>query len=700
MNKETTIPTTQFINSSRVWTLLGVLLLVGMPLLTRLSPLLSLLSLPLFVWSGISLWRRGHLPQPSFMKRTLLVLVALTALSFSFTSFRSLELAVALLLSMLFLKMLELRALRDLWFLLSLLFFLSMSHLLFNQTMANTLYVLGCLLTLLTWMVHLAQPQATMRDLGPCFRLAFTLTLQAIPVMILLFLFFPRLPGPLFVLSQEMMGHSARTGLSGSMTPGAIRSLIVSDQLAFRVEFLDPPPEPNARYWRGPVLWRFFNNTWHTAELPTAKQDLDTQSHSSPPLRYWVTLEPHDRYWLFALDLPGTPPQTIKRLADYQWHNKRPVRQRYRYPAISHIYDRADRTLDLEQYILGLTLPDHGNEQARQLARHWVEQSHHTPRQVVQAALEYFHQEAFYYTLDPPPLLGRNSIDDFLFNTRRGFCEHYAGAFTFLMRSAGIPARVVTGYLGGEIHPMDGHMTLRQSDAHAWSEVWLDGEGWLRVDPTAAIDPQRVEVTVSRALSLLHPSTRIITSWPWFLDPWQVWDMLDNNWNLWVLGYGQKQQMDLLQHFGGEGSWHELIMVLATLLTLALMALFFYLMWHSRAWRWQRPGAVRYYALFCQRMTRLGSPRLPHEGPLDYATRLVARHPERTDWVWQVTHCYISLRYDHQETREGLVRLRKLVRQSSTSQKRSSSLSFPPKIIQHRMDGDESAQDPRATDHR
>ncbi|MBF0611755.1 MAG: DUF3488 domain-containing transglutaminase family protein [Magnetococcales bacterium] len=645
------------IHRSHAILLMGLLLLVSLPHLPRFSPVTMVAVMGLLAWNIHSLWRKGHLPQPSMLVRVILVVVAVAILPLSSYKMVNREAGVALLMTMLFLKMLEMRTLRDFYFLLLWLFFLAISHVLFSQSMPMALYVLVCMLALVTFVIYLARPHATLGDWRPSLRLTVTLTLQALPVMILLFLFFPRLPGPLLGIPREMAPSSARSGLSDSMEPGSISSLILADQLAFRVDFTGPPPTAGQLYWRGPVLWNFWGRSWHTASLHDEEAP---QSTSASAIHYWVTLEPHGREWLFALDYPLPPPAPFHQVADGQWHNDKPVYQRLRYQASSSLNQAVQINLSHQQRRLGLQLPKHGNEQSRTLARQWRDAHPDDPAAVVKAALHHFNQNPFYYTLNPP-LLGKEAVDEFMFQSQRGFCEHYAGAFTFLMRAAGIPARVVTGYLGGKIHPLDGHLTVRQADAHAWSEVWLPQSGWQRVDPTSAIDPQRVDPSPSPASQVLHLSPVPPSTWPWFLDFQQVWDAVDNRWNLWILGYGREQQLALFSKLGGSGSWQDLTLTMTTTVTLALAGVALLMVVQFRPWRWRRQPVLRHYETFCHHMATLGTPRLPHEGPLDYAHRLEAIHPDLKAWIWQVTQLYIALRYDQQETNEGLEYFRRLV---------------------------------------
>src|SRR5690606_12261507 len=253
------------------------------------------------------------------------------------------------------------------------------------------------------------------------------------------------------------------------------------------------------------------------------------------PFSYTVTLEPHEKRWLVALDLPAKLVPNSRFTADYQMLALRPVRQRTRYEMTSHTdYRLGYEGLSPYERLRALQLPDGYNWRARALAEN-LKAAAQDDEDMVKIVLALFRNQPFTYTLTPP-LLGDNPVDDFLFNTRSGFCEHYASAFTFLMRAAGIPARVVTGYQGGEVNPIGNYMIVRQSEAHAWSEVWLEGQGWKRVDPTAAVSPQRVESGIAAAVPASDPLPAFVRGGAeWLRNLRFTWDSFATTWNQWVL---------------------------------------------------------------------------------------------------------------------------------------------------------------------
>lgn len=545
---------------------------------------------------------------------------------------------VALLVLLTGLKLLETDSPRDHGIMVFIGYFLLMAHFLNGQGMLMAAYLMlvATLLTASLASLHTGQPRPTLALI----RTAGVLMLQALPLAIALFLLFPRLHAPLGGLIQTDTGN---TGMSDSMRPGSVSRLIQSDAVAFRVDFAreNRQVDGSQLYWRGPVLWNYDGETWRPADnLPLSPLEAD---ELSSPIRYAVTLEPHGQRWLFVAGLALRPPQPDADLtADLQWFSKRPIHQRLRYELSASLGYRLEKAaLHPHSRALGLALPAGRHHGARRLVQQWLAEGRQG-RALVDAALALFHEEAYYYTLTPP-LLGEDAVDDFLFNTRRGFCEHYAGAFTVLMRLAGLPARVVTGYQGGERNPLGDYWIVRQRDAHAWSEVWLAGEGWIRVDPTAAIHPSRVERGFEAgAIPGARPLVTVDAGW---LAPLgQAWDLLNSRWNQWVLGYDHARQKRLLERLSP--SLASLKGMLWSLLAVGGLTLLLIL---ALVFRPSRSGAsdptARLYADFCRRLARVGLPRQPWEAPHDYAGRVAQARPDLATATWHISRLYVALRY-------------------------------------------------------
>jgi hypothetical protein len=310
---------------------------------------------------------------------------------------------------------------------------------------------------------------------------------------------------------------------------------------------------------------------------------------------------------------------------------------------------------------INLRLPEGRNPRSVALAEE-LRQAAPSDADFVQAVLARFREEAFVYTLQPPLLGGGHPVDEFLFRTRRGFCEHYASAFTLLARAAGIPARVVTGYLGGEMNPFSDRLVVRQSDAHAWSEVWLEGRGWTRVDPTAAVAPERIELSLGEALpeGETLPGLRL-RSLAGLRELAQTWDALNSAWTDWVLGYGPERQLALLARLGlRDADWRVLVIGLTISVAAIMLALTLWLALRLRAP--SPPEALRLYREFCRRLAQAGIARAPHEGPRDFAERVAAARPALAAEVSQVTRLYTALRYEAGADDALLAALRREVR--------------------------------------
>jgi transglutaminase-like putative cysteine protease len=444
------------------------------------------------------------------------------------------------------------------------------------------------------------------------------------------------------------------------MSPGTISALVLSNEVAFRVTFEGTPPGPERRYWRGPVLSRFDGRVWRAAAAtPRHPPPLEGRGTA---LRYQVSLEPHNKRWLFALEMPLRIPRGADLDGDYRLLWAAPVRSLLRY--------RVDSTLE---YTLGARLTEREREQAlqlpavvsprvRELARAW-RADRPGAGAVVDQALGFFHREPCFYTLTPPRL-GENPVEAFLLETRQGFCEHYAGSFVVLMRAAGIPARVVTGYQGGEWNPLGGYMLVRQSDAHAWAEVWLDGRGWVRVDPTAAVSPERIRRGITHTPGI-REALPLLGSTRYGRDLFRrvrlFWDNVNYQWDKWVVAFGPQRQRALLRRLGFQHpDWPLMTLIMGAALVGIGLLYGGVTLWRNRPRRVDPLGAA--YARFARKMAAACLPRLPHEGPRDYARRVRTQRPELGAPVQAITDLYAQLRYARTGPPQGLVRLNRLIR--------------------------------------
>lgn len=635
--------------------LLAVLVLAMGPHALTLPVWETLVIGALIGWRGLCALRQW--PMPRTWLRLLLTVAAFVGISAYYGRISGQVPGTALLCVMTALKLLELRARRDVMVMLFLMYFLLLTHFLFSQELWTVLYLLASTIATTALMIecqHLGAlpPRQTLRR-------AASMVAQALPLMLLMFVLFPRIPGPLWGLPAD--AGAQRSGLGDSMSPGDISTLIRSEEVAFRVLFTDTAPPSERRYWRGPVFDRFDGRSWEKALTsldPILPGQLQTRGE---PIRYRVTLEPHRMFWMFGMDMPdaGALPPSSLLSRDAELLSGKPVKERIEYALTS----RPDFRLDLELPELlhrrNRRLPEGYNPRAVALAQSWRQQGLDDAA-IAEAALSYFRREHFVYTLQPP-LLGRNSVDEFLFETRRGFCEHYASAFAVLMRAAGIPARIVTGYVGGELNELSGYYVIRQSDAHAWTEIWLPDRGWWRIDPTAAVPPERVEAGVAGAAAALQDlgqelSLRIRMKH--YLE--LRWDWANTYWNSWVLAYGPELQQSFLSRFGIR-DYQGMVLAL-TILGSGLLGVVGLLMLRQFAPARSEDAVLRIWQRLQQRLAKAGLPAAPGEGPQDYLQRLAAQRPESAAALEEITALYLEQRYLAEPDPAGLARLEAAVR--------------------------------------
>lgn len=587
------------------------------------APHLPLWTVPvcaaLMAWRAWATFRGNRMPP-----RWLLWPLAILAIGGVLLTYRTVfgrEAGVAMLSLLLTLKLLENRGKRDLFVVLFLCLFLLLASYFHSQSILTAGMTIVALIAILTTQMSF-QYTGAMPSLAQRLRSSASIVALAVPLTLVLFVLFPRIQGPLWGLPQD--AARARTGLSETMEPGNIANLARSQAIAFRAKFEGAPPAKPALYWRGIVLGDYDGRIWRPSPPRARAPQIELRG---APLRYQITLEPHGQRWLFALDVPREVPRLegmgSSVSSELQLFAAQPINSRVRYDAVSHVnYLLQPRETRLEDW---LRLPQGFNPRTLQLAA-GLRSKVSSEAEAIDTVLQMFRDQPFRYTLQPP-LLGTHVVDEFLFDTRAGFCEHYSGAFVVLMRAMGIPARVVTGYQGGEINPTDGFMAVRQSDAHAWSEVWLQGRGWVRVDPTAAVAPERVEQnlaslipqTVLGGLVTLDVSRGLLAA-QW-LRLRHGWEAVNNSWNQMVLTYTADRQRDLLRRLGfSNPDWQTLGMLLVVCASVA--AGFTLLLMALRQKRHDPLEAL--YRKLCLRMAARGYPRLPHEGPRAYAARLAA----------------------------------------------------------------------------
>lgn len=608
--------------------LLAVIAWTVMPHLTHLPVWCALLTAVVLLWRTQLALQNSSLP-----RRWVLVAVLGLATGLTFWSFRTLlgkEPGVTLAVVLMALKTLELRARRDAFVVFFLGFFLVLTNFLFSQSLLVAAAMLASVWGLLTALVlaHMPVGQPSLRKAGS---LALRTALLGAPIMVLLFVLFPRI-GPLWGVPQDGLG---KTGLSNTMRIGTMAEIAADDTVAMRVRFLGAPPAPETLYFRGPVLTRYDGKTW-TRSYSSNAPSQQLVRPVGPAFDYEVTAEPL-RLWLLptleattAIDnIDGLPTQ---QRSDLIWATDRLVMSRIRFKATAHTrfeYGPAQRHPGLRENVL---LPTGYNP--RLLA--WVRELGDHPRLVnadapalAAAVMQHIRSAGFTYTL-APGLYGENderaALDEFWLDRKEGFCEHFASAFVVIMRALDVPARIVTGYQGADPLPVDGFYIVRQSHAHAWAEYWVEGRGWVRADPTAAVAPDRIVRSRNLAPAPGFVAGAIANVNPELLKQLRdTWETLNNRWNQWVLNYSRGEQLDLLKKLGFQApSWQDLALLLIGILSgLALLGALWAWWDRHRQDPWQR------FALQMRRLLReLGLAAEGHESPRALAQQVQQRFGE------------------------------------------------------------------------
>lgn len=594
---------------------------VVLPYVLHLSP--WLIGVGLFCGYWRTRVYQGVWDYPGRSIKAFLVVASIAGVALSGVGGFSLEAVSSLLILAFALKLIEMKNRRDAYLVIFLSYFVIAVQFLFDQSLLVAAYELLAIVVVTAALVGLNQLHTRVRPFVSL-KLAGTLVLQALPFTLVVFVLFPRV-APLWSVP---LPNSGSTGISDRVTPGDMAQLTRSDELVFRVKFDGEIPAPKDLYWRGLVYSVFDEGTWSAGpKLPPTRQR--SQSPAQGGVRYDVVLEPTFRNWLFALDTAYSRTPSVIRTSDFRLEARDPVLSVFRYEVTSY----PDAAMDpgaLPTYLraretdLGRT----GNPRIESFARSLWQRTG-TVEGYVTAILDTIRQQDYRYTLQPPHYTGADSIDQFWFDGRAGFCTHYASAFVYMMRAVGIPARMVGGYQGGEINPLTGHMVVRQYDAHAWAEIWRDGIGWLRVDPTSAVAPQRIERGLNAALSEEDRSSLSLFTnarlgeWGLASTLLQLADSLEHRWNLWVIGFDANVQSSLLRDLLGKLSPTRIGLALGVGGGVSLGIVAGVLFWRRRAL--PRHPVERIFSRFAERLAASGYVRRPEESPAGFVRRVAGQ---------------------------------------------------------------------------
>lgn len=644
-----------------IW-MLAAVVLVLLPQSIRMPVWISVVAFFCVCWRVLIY--RGRLSYPGRMLRVMVILFALIV---SFSQIRNigigLDSAASLLALGFVFKLIEMRQKRDIYVVISLCFVMAMVAFLYSQSVLTTLYIAFVIVVTLGAMISLNRNSSN-ADNKSTARLAIKIAAQALPLTIVLFVVFPRI-APLWAVPMQTGVNSI--GVTDEMSPGDISQLGRSAELAFRVQITDgAEPAHEQLYWRGLVLDDFDGVTWRRTRnnssysLATSLANFgvsydDRVRIEGEPISYSIILEPTQQPWLFGLHLAEDVNDEFFSGRNFELFNKARITQRLNYDLRSYLQNQTDVFLLDSSRNRSLRLPDEGNERSLEFAKE-LRASVGTDRQYANAVLAHFRMNEYYYTLNAP-LLDENRIDGFLFDSMAGFCEHYASSFTYLMRAAGIPARVVVGYHGAEANPYENYLMVYQYNAHAWSEVWFEGEGWLRFDPTGAVSPTRIEQGVQEALrddpafmedDLFSAARFGGVGW---LNAMRLrLDAIEYEWNQLVVNYDEDLQFELFGKLLGEVTEQKVIALMATLVIVVMLVIAFTVI--NTEPRIQRTPINKFYLAVCRELAKIHLARRRGEGPIAFRDRVCAQRPELAEAMTELTELYVQFNYAEKSVAE------------------------------------------------
>lgn len=645
-----------------IWVLVSVVLVI-LPQSVRMPLWISGIALACVCWRILIF--SGRLDYPGRMMRVAVVLFTLlVSLSQIRTIGIGLDSAASLLALGFVFKLIEMRQKRDVYVVISLCFVMSMVAFLYSQSVLTTIYIGFVVAVTMCAMIALNRTTRVNDNSGTA-RLAFKIAMQALPLTIVLFIVFPRI-APLWAVPVQS-GVNA-TGVTDEMSPGDISQLGRSAELAFRVQFDDGVQLAHEElYWRGLALDEFDGITWSRTRrsssysVASALADFrisyeDRIRTYGTPVSYNIIMEPTQQPWIFGLHLAEDVDDEFFSSRNFELFNNGLIAQRLSYDLRSHLQNQTDILLLDSMRNRSLRLPEEGNERSLEFARD-LRASVATDRDFANAVLVHFRRNQYFYTLNPP-LLGEERIDEFLFDTMAGFCEHYASSFTYLMRAAGIPARVVIGYQGAEQNPYENYLMVYQYNAHAWSEVWFEGEGWVRFDPTGAVSPTRIEQGVQEALrddpafmeDDLFSASRL-GSIGWLNSMRLRLDAIEYEWNQLVVNYDEDVQFELFERLFGEVTERKVLILMTSLATIVLVAIGFTVI--NIEPRTQRTPIDRFYLSVCKELAKVGLTREQGEGPIAFRDRVCRQRPELAPAMTELTELYMRLNYEEKSLSES-----------------------------------------------
>jgi len=619
----------------------------------------------LLIWRFISIWQPKYLPNQAWVFLLLLSGIALLIIMHQGVFGR--DAGTAVFVTALGLKLLEIKNQRDLYLITYLAFIVAASQFLYLQNVLMGGYILLVCISLLGTLI--AINSGSMNHYA-AIKTAGKILLQAMPLMIILFIFFPRLESPRWSFLNDT--NKALTGLSDTLEPGAISRLGMSGELVFRAKFSGKIPKQTERYWRGPVFSYTDGKQWKPSNNHYFQRHLDKVKFSGTAYQYQLLMEPQNKNWVFALEMPARYQSPLYENGVHQLLTSEPPNKRAEYKITSYAHYNTGYITKTERRE-NRQIPRPPAQRIEKLIKQ-LNGFNSSPEDFIKNIFRYFRDKQFYYTL-MPPLMQEKPIETFLFDTKAGFCGHYATAFVYLMRVAGIPARVVSGYQGGTYNETGKFIEVRQANAHAWAEVWLQGKGWVRYDPTTAIAPERIEQDVNIEQQLANNTVSFAPiqldsqTISWMRQARSLWSSVDYSWQRWIINYDRKNQLNFLAGLGIKTLKTMLywLMALLALVTSVLAITVF------RKPKQKRDKAQQYYQKACQKIAAIGMPRAASEAPNKYLQRVQQQLPEQNAQRFaHITEKYLQLRYGKDPSLQKMIELKNAVNSFKISPKKNS----------------------------
>jgi transglutaminase-like putative cysteine protease len=627
--------------------LLASIALIALPHLDHTPKPVIIFFYLILGWRFLAIWKPNGLP--GF---TLLFVLTLSGIGLLYNQHQGIlgrDAGTHLFMTALALKCMEIKKEKDIYLITYLTFIVAASQLLYEQSLGMAAYALSAVSLLLAVLVRTASRPLPIRQ---ALKIASKISIQSMPIALVIFVFFPRVEAPRWLQFDEK--NYAKSGLSDYLEPGSISNLGMSDDLVFRVKFSGEVPPPSLRYWRGPVMTYTDGKRWTQSKYSDTGKKSKAPSGTGLPYRYTLLMEPQAKNWVFAMDMPIGYSAPLDQNGYYQLITSGNPENRAEYEIMSYP-DYNTGAISLAEYQESTQLPVEPSKRIKSLVEQ-LQGFEAPPETFIRQVFNYFVKANFRYTLTPPRL-DQDPIDTFLFETRSGFCSHYASAFVYLMRVAHIPARVVTGYQGGSINEIGRFLEIRQKDAHAWTEVWLENKGWVRFDPTAVIVPERLERNVDA--DQLEPGGEISfivgrsdAGWirDWLKQTGLLWGSVEYSWQRWVINYNSGSQSRFLSSFGIDDV--KSMVFWMTAIIAVLTALYGAILFQ----RSTNPSdqALRFYARYCNKLAKKGLIRNVGEGAKDFAERAKVKLPEHSADIEFITSLFIELHYGRKPTEESL----------------------------------------------